>query len=238
MNEKERVNTTTEKRLRTAATQRLDRLGVTNAHELLALMRDGKEPRGRRAEAAYVLSWQQAFKSLSRRQRREAVRAATDAFVEDDPRLSWGAAHLLVTAKNSRTWKLLSSVATSQLHERTRLNAVYGLMMLGDSRAAPTLAGLLADHRQSPRLRGQSAEALGTCCSQSKRVLVALVTALQDKSPEVRLFSANALASCGRQSAIPALRRLLSDHHHVRPYGVVSREAAYAIKTITLRSQE
>jgi hypothetical protein len=216
---------------------RLKRLGARNALDVLRLLRDSQNPEPARAEAAYLLSWKELFERLPRRGRQQAIRAALSGFWEDRPRLAWGAAYLLVAARDNRTWKALCNVVASKLGRRTRFNAVYALMMLSDRRAVGTLACLLEDKREPPLLRGQAAEALGACGSGSRRAVSVLTAALGDKSSEVRLFSANALAVCGDERAVPHLEKLLRDQAVVKPYGSVAAEARYAIRAIRQRRQ-
>lgn len=210
----------------------------TDSQELLRLFGDANKSERLRGKAGYRLSAPEVFEQLPSRDRRTAARLALEAFWEDKPHLAWGAAHLVYAAQPRSAWKRLSAAAASSLSADTRVNAIYALGMLGQRRAAPSLAIILQDARQPNPVRAMAAEALGLCARGSSRAVASLLGRLRDPSPEVRLFAANALAICGEKSEIPALKRLLKDQAAVAPYGSLANEAIYAVAAIRARAKK
>lgn len=213
-------------------------LGISAPPELLRTLEDQTKPARTRGKAAYLLSAPETFEQLSTGEQRRAAQAALRVFWEDKPHLAWGAANLLKTTGKRGAWKGLTGIAVSRkLSSKTRFNAVYALNMLSEKKAVPTLASIVRDRTEPTSLRALAAEALGASGYGSARAVTVLIDALADRSSEVRLFAANALAMCGNERAIPDLEKLLADRSVVRQYGSVASEAAQAITSVRARTR-
>jgi HEAT repeat protein len=223
--------------LRDRVTRWLARRQVRDGKDVLRTFLAGKNSPRERGEAASVLSIPELFRDLSMRERRDAVRGALGAIREDKPYLAWAAGHVLAAAEARKSWRALCALATGHLNRKTRFQVVYTLGMLAEPKAVGTLARILHDARESTKMRALAAEVLGQCGAGSKTAAYTLVKSLHDPAPEVRLFSANALAICGDKAAIPHLKKLLKDRIAVEPYGSMSSEAAHAIRSIETRLQ-
>ncbi|MEZ0229788.1 MAG: HEAT repeat domain-containing protein [Planctomycetota bacterium] len=106
---------------------------------------------------------------------------------------------------------LLDAVSTDEPDQETRLNATWALGRCRDSRAVPTLAGLLDDAFEGQRKT--AAFALGEI--GDKTASDALAKHLADPAVDVRWNCALSLARLGDQRAVPTLvamldRKLLS----------------------------
>lgn len=107
---------------------------------------------------------------------------------------------------------------------------------LGNTEVAGALLRILRDIDEEPALRGEAAEALGNLKARGKEVVSALVTSLDDPSPDVRFFSAFALGAVGTKAVLPQLERVAAEDEGVaEPYGSVAIEAKLAIDAITGR---
>jgi HEAT repeat protein len=197
------------------------------------LVLDKRRPLKLRARAADLLTFLATHKKLKRTLKVKAGRAFLQLFHESEPTLAWAVAPALpLLCPSPRASRLLLEVIKGRASSESRRAAVYALSIFKVSRADRELAKILSNRKELTSIRAEAAEALGTYCAGSKGAISALVQALGDRAPEVRLFSANALALCGNRRAIPALRDLLADRAVVKPYGSVAAEAAYAIRLI------
>jgi HEAT repeat protein len=90
---------------------------------------------------------------------------------------------------------------------------------------------VLRDSREDAQLRGHAAEALAYL--GNRRAAPALITTLDDPSPEVRLWSAFALGELGDRRAVAPLERLAAtDVTPVPGWWTVGEEAREALKRL------
>jgi HEAT repeat protein len=107
---------------------------------------------------------------------------------------------------------------------------------LGNTDVAGALLRILRDLDEEPALRGEAAEALGNLKARGREVVAALVTSLDDPSPDVRFFSAFALGVVGTRAVLPELEKVAAaDEGVAEPWGSVAVEAKTAIDAITSR---
>jgi HEAT repeat protein len=117
-----------------------------------------------------------------------------------------------------------------------RFAAAHCLAWSRNWRYAPTLLRRFNDPNETPRVRGQLAEALAYL--GAKRAIPDLVRALGDDSGEVRFWATFALGSIADESVIPALEKLTRDRTMVKGWWTVGKEARDAIRWIRNRHAE
>ena len=112
-----------------------------------------------------------------------------------------------------------------------RAAAAHALPALRDPKAIPALERTVSASSESPRVRGEAAEALAYFHrKESHRVLL---RGLQDPSREVRFWCAFALSHTRDAKALLLLKRLATkDHRIVHGWWSVSKEATDAIRHI------
>jgi len=153
---------------------------------------------------------------------------------DDDAR--WEAAKRLARCGGWRLRVELERIAQHHSSPDARGCALWALGFRGDPRAAATLASVLADDEEDPRVRGNAAEALGHLMQlqpHNERVEQAVIDGLDDASADVRFWSAFAAATIPVQAAAPKLRALAAeDHAEVDGWWAVGQEAEWALRTL------
>ena len=129
-----------------------------------------------------------------------------------------------------------------------RRAALYGFVWVKalKSRDLERIVEILEDQTEDAKVRGQAAEALAghlrrdlrsrRAQQRHKRARAALVAALEDPEPEVRLWSIFALASPENADLLPRLEKLASDAALVAGYWTVGQEARWAMNRILKRN--
>jgi HEAT repeat protein len=117
-----------------------------------------------------------------------------------------------------------------------RAAAAYVLQMVTTARTLAALERTVSDTSESPRVRGEAAEALAH--SHRRKSHDVLLKNLADKSKDVRFWCAFALGQMGEQRAIPALQRLAeTDRRVVKGFHSVSQEALDALNNIQIENK-
>ena len=166
---------------------------------------------------------------LSQLRQKRAVVSLLSAFT--DHRLSWEAAKALGVINSRRAVKPLIHWLLEAREKEQRAAAAYALGLLADARTIDPLVKVLDDPTVDPKVRGHAAEALAHLANdQAARHLV---TALKDRSVEVRFWAAFALGQLRYKRALPELKKLLtSDHAFLPGWGKISDAAKEAIVNI------
>jgi HEAT repeat protein len=160
-----------------------------------------------------------------------SIRALLDALADADATVHWEAAKALSALRDTRVVPPLIALAQGGGASGQRAAAVYALGWLRDSRALAPLVQVLRDSREDAQLRGHAAEALAYI--GQRRAVPALITALDDPAPEVRLWSAFALGEMGDRRAVAPLERLAAtDVTPVPGWRTVGEEARQALKRL------
>jgi HEAT repeat protein len=145
----------------------------------------------------------------------------------------WDQARSLIQADDTTAVpRLIRDLRTSRDCEK-RVAAAYTLGFLRDRRAAKALIQVLSRRRQSPRLRGQAAEALGYLFifRTDRLAFLTLLEGLEDPSPEVRFWSVFAIGQMGNRKAIPALTKISQKDKATLPgWWSIAKEAKAAIR--------
>ena len=151
------------------------------------------------------------------------------------PQLSWEAAKSLVPLLSDRkkgTRKLKQALSHGH-GSHNRAAAAYVLGLTGNQSSIGLLVEVLGSSDTS-EVRSHAAEALGNMGDSSTSN--ALIFALGDLSPKVRLAAAYALGEAGDERAIGPLKRLASAKlTQLSKYASVRTEAKKAIKRIQQR---
>ena len=112
-----------------------------------------------------------------------------------------------------------------------RAAAAYAMQIVTTSRTVRALEHTLMNTAESPRVRGEAAEALAHYHRTESHDV--LLRGLNDASREVRFWCAFALGEMAEKRAVPALTRLVdSDKRTVKGFHAVAKEAADAIANI------
>ena len=160
-----------------------------------------------------------------------SIRALLNALADADATVRWEAAKTLSALGDKRVVPPLLALAQGAGETEQRAAAVYALGWLRDSRALAPLVQVLRDSREDAQLRGHAAEALAYL--GNRRAAPALITTLDDPSPEVRLWSAFALGELGDRRAVAPLERLAAtDVTPVPGWWTVGEEAREALKRL------
>jgi len=129
-----------------------------------------------------------------------------------------------------------------------RRAALYGFVWVKafKSRDLERIVEILKDQTEDAKVRGQAAEALSGHLRRDQRsrraqqgherARAALVAALDDPEPEVRLWSIFALASPENADLLPLLEKLAKDPAQVPGWWTVGQEARWAMNQIRKRS--
>lgn len=127
---------------------------------------------------------------------------------------------------------------TSKKHLNTiRGVAIYALGSIGDIQVIPVLLSILEDEEEPSILRGSAAEALHRYLpflETARHMKRAVINALHDPSPEVRLWSVYATAELHVYEALPLLHQLIADDTAVvQGWGSIADEAKQAVNRLT-----
>lgn len=143
----------------------------------------------------------------------------------------------LLSSDPSTTSRLVPLLETEQRME-VRQGILYALSWHGDLGTWDLMVRILADTRETPRVRGQAAEGLSymfhevTPGSPEFEAAVAVLReALKDPSPEVRYCAVNTLGATRHPPLIPVIEAMLEDKTPVEGWvGTVADEAARALE--------
>jgi HEAT repeat protein len=159
------------------------------------------------------------------------ISALLAALADADETVRWEAAKALIALGDKRVVPPLIALAQGAGASEQRAAAVYALGFLYDARALAPLVQVLRDRREDAQLRGHAAEALAYL--GHRRAVPALIAALDDPSPEVRLWSVFALGELGDRRAVAPLERLAAtDVTPVPGWWTVGEEAREALKRL------
>jgi HEAT repeat protein len=112
-----------------------------------------------------------------------------------------------------------------------RAAAAFAMQILTTPRTIRALETAVKNKSESPRVRGEAAEALAH--RHRRRSHDVLLTGLGDTSKDVRFWCAFALGEMAEKRAISALERLVAtDTRIVKGFHSVAKEAADAIENI------
>jgi HEAT repeat protein len=160
-----------------------------------------------------------------------SIRALLDALADADATVRWEAAKSLIALGDERAVPALIALAQGTGESDQRAAAVYALGFLNDSRALAPLLQVLRSSKEDAQVRGHAAEALAYI--NNRRAVPALIAALGDPAPEVRLWSAFALGELGDRRAVAMLERLAAtDVTPVPGWSTVGEEAREALKRL------
>ena len=122
-------------------------------------------------------------------------------------------------------------------HVRGHAAIVLGTCAPASEEALELLLAILGDATEPPHIRGSAAEALHRYADV--RAANALVSALEDPEPEVRYYTAFALAARNDAAALPALERAAAIEQAVlpAPLGPVRDEILASIEHIRYRQR-
>jgi HEAT repeat protein len=134
------------------------------------------------------------------------IRVLLDALADADATVRWEAAKALIALGDTRAVPLLIAIAQQPGESDQRTAAVYVLGLLGDPRALGPLVQVLRNSREDAQLRSHAAEALAYI--GKRRAVPALIAALADPAPALRLWCAFALGELGDTRAVAPLERL------------------------------
>lgn len=158
-----------------------------------------------------------------------SISAFLDALADADATVRWEAAKALIALGDKRVVPALIALAQGAGASDQRAAAVYALGWLYDSRALAPLLRMLRSRREDAQLRGYAAEALAYL--GNRRAVPALLAALDDPAPEVRLWSAFALGELGDRRAVAPLEHLAAtDGTPVPGWWTAGEEAREALK--------
>jgi HEAT repeats len=124
-------------------------------------------------------------------------------------------------------------IATLRKGRRTfnRAAAAFALQMVSTPRTVRALESVVRNKSESPRVRGEAAEALAH--SHRKTSHTVLLAGLNDPSKDVRFWCAFSLGEMAEKRALPSLKRLAAtDRRVVKGFHSVAKEAADAIENI------
>ncbi|HZR65024.1 MAG TPA: HEAT repeat domain-containing protein [Terriglobales bacterium] len=162
-----------------------------------------------------------ALLGLNARTQTAAFEAAKFLYDKAAPELE---AHLIHILKNGR-------------RPFNRAAAAYVMQMVTTKKTFAALERTVGDEAESPRVRGEAAEALAH--SHRRKSHDVLLRNLNDKSKDVRFWCAFALGQMAERRAVPILLRLAdSDKRPVRGFHSVSQEARDAIRNIEIENKE
>lgn len=150
------------------------------------------------------------------------------------------AAHLL-SADKSTTSRLLQ-VLEDERRVDNRHAILYALTWHANLATWGLMVSIFADSNETPKVRGQAAEALsymfgyvGRDSKEFEAAVKALLDGLKDASPEVRYCAVNALGATGHLPLMPAITEMLADHTPVPGWvGTVSDEASRALEWLEM----
>src|SRR6266702_854434 len=135
-----------------------------------------------------------------------------------------------------REWppSLAAPLIRTLKHGRRALNrsaAAYTLQMVTSKETIEALEHRVSDRSEHPSVRGAAAESLAHAHRKESHDL--LLSALEDRSREVRFWCAFSLGEMGDERAIPTLEKLAAtDKRIVKGFHSVAQEAEDSIKNI------
>lgn len=206
--------------------------GGGDRHGLIRLLGDWDLDEGTLATVCWLLARLEAHESVPALLRLlEDERTSTGARAQ--------AAITLGQVGDGATAARLAAFLRREADLVLRQVVVNAIGHLGNVEVAPALLRILRDIDEDPALRGEAAEALGNLKARGKDVVAALLTSLDDPSPDVRFFSAFALGVVGTKAVIPQLEKVAAEDEGVAdPWGSVAVEAKTAVEAITGRSRK
>ena len=159
------------------------------------------------------------------------IRALLDAVADADAPVRWEATKALIALGDTRVVPPLIALTQGTGASDQRTAAVYVLGWLRDTRALAPLVQVLRNSQEGAQLRSHAAEALAYL--GDRRAVPALLAALDDPAPAVRLWSAFALGELGDMRAVAPLERLAAtDVSPVPGWWTVGEEAREALKRL------
>jgi HEAT repeat protein len=172
------------------------------------------------------------------------VKALLVALGAQEPELRAQAAISLGELQSKEGIPFLLTCMLNDPDIEVRTSATYGLGLFFEDRTEPaqeqvtqTLISVLSNERESPKVRGQAAEALAN--RGDHQALFPLQTALDDASVEVRFWAVFALGQLGDPYALTALERVAATDQAVLPgWWSISKEARDAIQQIQERQSD
>jgi HEAT repeat protein len=157
----------------------------------------------------------QILSRMNGRDRVDAFEAAKAVWEDPDKHLE---SALILTLKEGR-------------RPYNRAAAAFAMQILTTPRTIRALESAVKSKSESPRVRGEAAEALAH--SHRRKTHDALLSGLRDTSRDVRFWCAFALGEMAETRAIPLLERLVAtDERIVKGFHSVAKESADAIENI------
>jgi HEAT repeat protein len=130
--------------------------------------------------------------------------------------------------------RLEHSLILTLKHGRRAFNraaAAYTMQILSTPTTIRALESVVKNKSESPRVRGEAAEALAHCHRTKSHDL--LLAGLNDSSKDVRFWCAFSLGEMAERRAVPSLKRLAAtDRRIVKGFHSVAKEATDAIENI------
>lgn len=163
---------------------------------LVGIMEQDSAPTSVRSAACWLLG-QGNYK--------RAAAGLLRVFSQEQSSLLWESAKALGSLRAKMVVRPLISLLESNSTEH-RAAAAYTLGIMREHSAIKPLHKVLANRKESARVRGHAAEALAYI--RDRRSFSALLSALSDRSPEVRWWAAFALGEMGDKRALQALNQL------------------------------
>jgi HEAT repeat protein len=150
-------------------------------------------------------------------------------------REAFEAAKLLYSTADKRLQETLISVLRNGRRPFNRAAAAYVMQVVTTQKVVTALERCLSDIDESPRVRGEAAEALTH--NHRKKSHNVLLRNLMDPSKEVRFWCAFALGQMAERRAVPTLTKLAAtDARTVKGFHSVSTEAKDAIRNIEVEN--
>lgn len=216
-------NSMTKKTTKEAAIFLLGELRDRRSFDLLAnLVRNSRNIELRRSAA-----W-----AIGRLPTAKVVDELTNIFSKENDRiLIWESAKGLAIKRKKSPVNFLIRQLEKSTNTEKRAAAAYALGLIGSKKALVPLLNIFNSKSQPSKVRGQAAEALALL--GDRKSVPSLISALKDKSTEVRFWAAYALGELGDQSAIPALKRVSAEDKSVLSgWWAIRKEAKDAIRSL------
>jgi hypothetical protein len=181
--------------------QALKRLGVSDSRGAMAILLDPSTPSERRTMGTAAVSGPVGRNLLLRVL--ELIQSGSEV-------QAWDAASVLVGINSRSATKHLVQVVKQGPHEHNRRAAIHVLQMLRDPRSITPLVRTAKDRKNSEGVRAAAFDALSWFV-QHPTAFRALVSGLRDKSPNIRLYCLDAVATRARDRVV---RKALADLAH------------------------
>jgi HEAT repeat protein len=173
-----------------------------------------------------------ARRIMGRSGRRRGTERWLEALIDLDVKARREAARTLSEWKNPLTIQPLVVASLGDEDLFVRMYATFSLgMITTEKESVNALHETLANNEIHPWLRAQAADSLGEVGDPG--VASDIVPLLNDPDPYIRYWILVALRKIGSESALPALKKRLSDFEEIPFYGVIADEAQHAISSIT-----